>query len=420
MSGPTVGGCAVAKATAALRQALLVVVFAAQAEEQGGERAAAYMELGAAQSAQEEFKDAVASFTSALHELERVHDPSAIELAEPLIALGNAQMATGRFDRAALSLERAISIARRDGGVNDPRQQAPLLQLAQAQASAGDLQGALGSLKYLERVSGEIHGARSPTHGVALSGIADRQCRYGFFFDGRDRHREALDILSAQTVPAAFRIDALRAAAQCNLHELSYLGIVTPIVPSEHAAAVTSRPAGLNADNTAFRMKVTRLMRRESEQAIVQAAQLAVSSPSIPADDRIAVLLQAGDWFQMKDHVRTARAYYQQALQVKGARIAAESLLSQPVLLLYATPPMALQRRSGSVDGELERRSVLVQFDVRANGRVHGERVLERDATKSMVDETVSALRAARYRPRFAGGKPQDTPAVTLRQLFRQ
>ena len=51
-------------------------------------------------------------------------------------------------------------------------------------------------------------------------------------------------------------------------------------------------------------------------------------------------------------------------------------------------------------------------------GSVRSERVIDRDATKSMVDETMSALRAARYRPRFADGKPQDTPAVTYRQLF--
>ena len=409
-----VGKCAVAKATAALCLVLVIVESDAFAEELEEERAAAYMELGRIQYSQSEFRDAVASFGKAVEELERAHDPSAIKLLGPLTSLGEAQMATGAFDEAGQSFGRAASIARRDGGVHDPRQQVPLERMAEAQALGGDLTGALGSLKYLERVSEATNGRRSKVHGVALSDIAERQCQYGFFFDGRGRHRDAVDILASASAGTTEHIDALRAVARCNLHELSFLGIVTRAAPPARATG-SGRPQSFNADSTSFRLRVARLMRRESEQALVQAAQLALASPTMSPGDKVDVLLEAGDWFQMKDHARTARAYYLQALQLTGA----ESRLAQPVLLLYSTPPMALSNPA-QADTKQDARSVLVEFEVRSDGRVHSERVIDRHATKSMVDETLSALQAARYRPRFAEGKPQDTPAVTYRQLFVQ
>ena len=87
------------------------------------------------------------------------------------------------------------------------------------------------------------------------------------------------------------------------------------------------------------------------------------------------------------------------------------------MMLLYATPPMALQNPS-AVDASQKARSVLVEFEVRSDGRAQSEHVLDRNATKSMVDEALSAIRAARFRPRFADGKPQNTVAVTYRQSF--
>ncbi len=412
-SGPLIGAITVAKATVVLCVGLVAVAAEACIEEPEEERAAAYMELGRIQYTQSEFRDAQVSFGKAVEEIERTHDASTVELVEPLIALGNAQMAIGRFDQASQSFGRAASIVRRDGGVNDPRQQVPLERMAEAQALAGDLTGALGSLKYLERVSEATYGARSEAHGVALSGIGERLCEYGSFFDGRSRHRDAVDVLSAAAAGTAEQIDALRAVARCNLHELAFLGIATRVMPPTRATQMAARPQGLDADSTSFRLRVTRLMRRESELALVQAAQLALTSPTMQPDEKIEVLLEAGDWFQMKDHVRTARTYYQQVLQLPGG----QRHLTQPVMLLYATPPMALQNPS-AVDASQKARSVLVEFEVGSDGRAQSEHVLDRNATKSMVDEALSAIRAARFRPRFADGKPQNTVAVTYRQSF--
>lgn len=418
MSGSSAGGWTVAKATVALCVALVARPPHLHAGVDAVEPdATALMELGRLQYAQREFASAQVSFGRAVEQIERAHDPLASELIEPLIALGDALIGAGRFEQGGQSFARAVSIVRREGGVNDARQLVPLEKMADAQAFSGQLQAAAGSLKYLERVSEATYGAQSRPFGEKLTQVADRFCQFGFYFDGRSRHRRALGILGGA---GTAEIDALRSTARCNLYELSAFAIVTPARLPEQLRGATGRPQHFNADSTSFRTNVVRLMRYESEQALTRAARLALASETMPASEKIEVLLETGDWFQMRDHVRTARGYYEQVLQLMVAgEVARTNLLSWPVMLMYAPPPLSLLNefeRSGATT----ERFVVAQFEVRADGRVQSERVIERDATKTMVDETLSALRAARYRPRFVNGKPEDTLDVRYRQIFLQ
>jgi tetratricopeptide (TPR) repeat protein len=418
MSGSSAGGWTVVKATVALCVALVARAAHLHAGADTAEPdATALMELGRIQYAQQEFASAQVSFGKALAEMEQVHDPLAIELVEPLIALGDAQAGAGRFEHASQSFARAVSIVRREGGVNDARQLLPLAKMADAQAFSGQMQAAAGSLKYLERVSEATHGPQSRPFGETLSQVANRFCQFGFYFEGRSRHRRALDILGGAD---SAEIDALRSSARCNLYEISAFAIVTPAPLPEQLRGPASRPQHFNSDSTSYRTNLVRLMRYESEQALTRAARLALSSETMTASQKIDVLLETGDWFQMRDHVRTARSYYEQALQLMPrAEDTPKDLLTSPVMLLYAPPPLSLLNEFERNEAKTER-FVVAQFDVRADGRVQSERVIERDATKTMVDETLSALRAARYRPRFVNGKAEDTPAVTFRQIFRQ
>ena len=130
------------------------------------------------------------------------------------------------------------------------------------------------------------------------------------------------------------------------------------------------------------------------------------------------MLLQAGDWFQAKDHSRTARRYYASAQRWVQRTAGAEDPLAAPVQVLYPVPTLAL-RRGPVRESSAAERYVEIEFTVRADGRIDRERVLTREPGKSAADETLQSLQVARYRPRMVAGAALDTEGVRFRQAFK-
>jgi TonB family protein len=114
----------------------------------------------------------------------------------------------------------------------------------------------------------------------------------------------------------------------------------------------------------------------------------------------------------LKGFTRTARGYYAEAAKLRSTG----DELDTPVRVLYAIPPLALRAYSAKPAVRNER-FVVVEFTVRADGSVETPRVLERNVTKSMLDETLAALRSARYRPRVVNGEPVES-RIVMRQSF--
>jgi len=59
---------------------------------------------------------------------------------------------------------------------------------------------------------------------------------------------------------------------------------------------------------------------------------------------------------------------------------------------------------------------VEVTFTVTKEGRTADIATTATDAPESQQKAVVTAIKRARYAPRFAGGEPVDTPAVTWRE----
>ena len=381
--------------------------------------------LGSEQYEQGDLRSSEASFARAIELGETRLDNSAIELFEPLRGLAKVLLATQQYAAADTTLRRAINIVRRDGGLYDPRQLAALSTLAQSQAIAGHLEDAAGSLSYLERISSNTFGARSVRHAVTLTEIGRSYCQLGNQIAGRQKFRSASDLLETPAATDTQRIAALRGIAECCLYEVAAYGIATAPRFLEGFYGPIGGSGTLSPANLTFRNNLLKLLRNEGEQGLRSAARLALTSTSIPLDLRIDVLLQAGDWFQIKDHVRAARDYYAQAHRLSTAAGVPATLDGrnadrgpwEPVQLLYATPPHALRQR-GTVGATGTEHYVLIEFTVRSDGRVQDARVIDRDASKSLVDETMLALRTSRYRPRFVAGKPAHTRLMQYRQAF--
>jgi hypothetical protein len=317
-------------------------------------------------------------------------------------------------ESAIEQLQREVNVLRRSGGLYDPRQSALLNQLVDQYSLQGDIDEAVAALAYMESVSERTDGPASRQHAATLAGIAGWQCRLGEFESGRRRFRRSIERLRDEHDEVL--IGALLGLARCSFDELAAEGIATSPESLDSYRGPVLRRNRMSIGSPAFQYRVQKILRPEGDQALRDAARLAQSA-TLPPERRIAVLLQVGDWFQAKDHARTARRYYASAQRWVQRAVAVDDPLVTPVQVLYPVPSLAL-RGGPARESSTPERYVEIEFTVHTDGRVGRERVLTREPGKSAADETLQALQAARYRPRMVDGKALDTEGVRLRQAF--
>jgi len=327
----------------------------------------------------------------------------------------DALVAAGQREAAIEELTRAVNVLRRSGGLYDPRQYALLNQLTDLHSLQGDVDAAVAALAYMERVSERTYGRQSTQHALSLAAIGAWQCRLGRFDSGRERFRRSIERLRAADDQQL--IDALLGLARCSFDELAAEGIATSADSLASYRGPVQRTSRLNVSSPMFQHRVVKALRPDGEQALRNAAHLAETATLAP-ERRVAVLLQVGDWFQAKDHSRTARRYYASAQRWVKRTSGAEDPLAAPVQVLYAMPSLAVRSSFAREPAAIER-YVEVEFTVRADGEVDSGRVIMSELGKSVADETLQALKVARYRPRMVEGTALDTEGVRFRQAFR-
>ena len=326
--------------------------------------------------------------------------------------------ASSQPNEAAIQPARqALSIIRSRNGLYAAEQRPLLEMLIEAESQLGHIKQASSDLLWLERVNAASRSSDPIRYARELTRAGDWHCRLGDFFNGRARHRLAIE--SARDLGAdAELVNAKLGLGRCALHEYSSRGMRTSGAVFEEYRGTIRDPAMAGSDQVLPSRGGGRGLRAEAEQAVRQAAHLASSSQTLTAQARADTLLFAGDWFQLKGFTRTARNYYAAAAQLRGSHVGQPlgDQLDTPVRVLYAIPPAALRAFRTKATARSER-FVVVEFTVRADGSVETPRVLERNVTKSMLDETLDSLRAARYRPRVVNGQPVES-RIVMRQSF--
>jgi tetratricopeptide (TPR) repeat protein len=380
------------------------------------EEAHALTQAGKAQLTRRNFPAAQSSFARAVELVEAQLGPGSLQLVEPLIGLADTLIAAERPKAAVEPLRRAVASVRRSAGLYDLRQYDLLLQLVDLQSRMSDIASAADDLSYMARVSESAHGKQSAQHGRSLAQIGDWQCRIGQFTSGRASSRRAVEVLEAHGNGPEL-IEALLGLAQCSLQQFSAEGIATTPDSLDRYRGPISRSGGLDPDSPAFSYRIGKFMRGEGQTALRRAVGLIDALPE-ETQLQIRVLLQAGDWFLIKGHTRTAQGYYAraEALLARGEG-GPDQPLSAPLQILYPVPARALRNRDLPASAVTER-FIELEFTVRANGEIERERVVERDLGVAAANETRAALHAARFRPRIVNGKPVDTEGVRLRQVF--
>lgn len=298
-------------------------------------------------------------------------------LAEQLVALDQ--------DEAAESaLLRAKFITHRRLGINNLDQADVLRALSEFYIDGYSFEKAEREQSFMLRIHERKFGESSPDLVPALYEYANYYIDIGDFQSALPQFRRALEILEE-----AYGEDDLRLVEPLRGIALTY----------------TKR----------------NYFRGEGRRALDRAISLFEQDEYADVVDFADYLLIRGDWHLQSNSPGEAVANYQQAWRLlteeDGNDQRAKALLGTPYQVEYVRPfnvfPDHRSRAFLSPDNYLE-----LSFTVNPEGKVIRARVTDSTATRRTENETLSAIRAARFRPALIDGEPVATE-LTMRQYFR-
>jgi TonB family protein len=371
--------------------------------------------LGNAQLSSGDRASAETSYREALQITEAQGAGAGPAAIDPLRGLGYSLALLERHDEAIPYLERALIIIRRSSGLFDPSQQSLLRQLATSLTRTGRAIDGQKQMLYLQRVGERTYGERDPRMAPVLCVVGDWYVDLGNFLLGRDRYRDALEIVERKLGKNDLALVLpLRALARSYMQEVYFIAQgFQPLENRNPMDATQVEPKGVNP----------RYISSDGERALQRALAILdahpEASPAVLAD----TLIQAGDWYQVKHQPEKALTYYRRAAALvandeDAAPESAVAPLSFPVRVYYPMPPLAMRNRK-LTPAETEEKFVSVEFTVTGSGDVQDAKVIEQNGTQRQASEALEAIRASRYRPKFVNGEPVETQGVVNREVFR-
>lgn len=370
--------------------------------------------LGNAQLSSEDRASAEPSYREALQIIEAQGGAVSANMLDPLRGLGYTLAFLDRHQEAIPYLERSLILGRRNLGLFDMSQQGALRQLAASLTQTGKLPEAEKQMLYLQRIGERTYGDRDPRMSPVLCVIGDWYVDTGNFILGRDRYRDALQIVERKLGKKDLAaVEPLRSLGRSYVQEVFFF--THGYQPLRERAALDPEGSELKAVNPKY-------ISSDGEKALERALAIVDSHPDAPPLLLTETLLQLGDWFQLKHQPEKALVHYRRAASLVASIdvAAAKSVqpLSFPVRLYYPVPPLAMRNRQLAPE-QIEEKFVAVQFTVTETGDVQDAKVIEQNGTSRQASEALHAIRAARYRPKFINGEPVDTLGVINREVFK-
>jgi tetratricopeptide (TPR) repeat protein len=390
----------------------LVEAARLRANEAPTELAQALTLLGTAQFAKSNWISAQAAYSEAIQILEPRLVGSQDKLLEPLRGMGYSLAFAGKHQEAIPYMERALLVSRRTHGVFNLDQQGLLRQLANSLAHVGRYVEAEQQMHYLVRVGEHAYGKKNPRMADFYDALGDFYMQLRLPGAARESYRKALKIVEnklGRNDPAT--VPPLRALANTYRNEL----LLSRRMPPERRADPDVQTIGRSAN--------PRLLSVEGERALRRALKTLEAHPANSTSLLFDTLLDLGDWHMIKSETKQSLGYYRRAAALlnefdAAAAVAARAKLGFPVQLYYAIPASALRNLQRAPE-EIEERFVHVAFTVTSDGSVKDVRLVEANAPQRYIDDTIDAVRSARYRPKFVDAEPVTTHDVGLRQIFK-
>jgi TonB family protein len=386
--------------------------------------------LGNAQLGARNFDAAVTAFNESLQITEARAGAASAKLLDPLRGLGYTLAAAERHKEAIPPLERALLIDRRSFGLYDMGQQKVLRQLADSLVKIGRPEDAQRHVAYLVQLGERVYGKRDPRQVPILCFAAGWHGDLGDFISARAIYRTAIAIVENKLGPNDLAtVEPLRGLASTYTQELyfSTLGLRTQ--------TLDRTPTSADGNSNLQRELNPRFLASEGEKALERAVKVLDGQPPSAYDTLLETLIQTGDWFQIKHIPEKALPYYRRAAALSdtisaheaampppfGARgkiVVDASPLSFPVRIYYPTPSQATRNLTLPAE-QVDERFVAVQFTVTDSGDVEDAKITEANGTQRESADTLAAIRAARFRPKFVNGEPVETTGMTNREVFR-
>ncbi len=389
------------------------LVEQARATSQPQQLANALTLLGNAQLSGGDKINAETSYREALQIVESSGVRSGVVLIDPLRGLGYTLALLNRHQEAVPYMERALLLSHRTHGLFDLGQLGLLRQLAVSLGQTGRLVEGAKQMLYLQRVGESAYGAADPRMAPVLCVIGDWYIDTGNFLLGRERYRDAMEIVErklGKKDPAL--VQPLRATARSYVQEVyfatqGYLPFQNRLLLDPQAA----EPKGVNP----------KYMSSDGEKALQRAITILEARPDTSPALMADTLIQLGDWYQLKQQSEKALTQYRRAAALVSSSdpaTAEKAPLSFPVRVYYPLPPLAMRNRQLPPE-EIEEKFVAVQFTVNDKGHVEDAKVIEQNGTERQASEALHAVRGSRYRPKFINGEPVATEGVVNREVFR-
>lgn len=379
--------------------------------------------LGNAQFGARDYVAAEKAFVESVQTVEQHTGTASPKLLDPLRGLGYTLAAAGRHEEAVPPLERALLIDRRSYGLYDIGQQTMLRQLAESLSKLGRTSEAERHIMYLLQLSERVYGRRDPRQVPILCFVAGWRADAGDFIGARAIYRHALALVEQKLGEKDLAaVEPLRALAETYTQELYYstLGLKTQSrerMPTD-ADGVSNETKPINP----------RYLGNEGEKVLERALKILEGQPPSAHDTLVETLIQTGDWYQIKHVPEKALAYYRRAAALSatlnGAKAATATAAAEPAPLsfpvrIYYPSPSRVSRTALLPADQVDERFVEVQFTVTGLGEVSDAKMTGASGTPREISETLSAIRAARFRPKFINGEPVETTGMTNREVFR-
>jgi TonB family protein len=374
--------------------------------------------LGNAQMHNADLAGAESSFGEALALAERTKGAASRHTLDPLRGLGFTLAAGGRHQEALPYLDRALLISHRTHGLFHVGQQAILRQLANSLTLSGQPLIAERHVNYMLQVGQHAYGEDDPRLVPLMCAVGDWHAEVGNFDDARRLYRDATRLAEDKLGKSDIAlVQPLRRLAASFTQALAFEanGFIDPHEAAELAASGGAPPQRRPGN--------PRYIDIEGQRALLRALAILQASPDATPQLRIDTLIDTGDWYQTKGDFKKALPYYSEAAQIYVQQAgqdprSLQDRLAFPVRI-YSPVPNVIVRGNKLRPDDTQEAFVQMEFTVTAEGLVKNARIVETNAYSRHASEILSAIRDARFRPKFVDGAPVETVAMSFREVYR-
>jgi tetratricopeptide (TPR) repeat protein len=328
-------------------------------------------------------------------------------MMRPLHGLGATYLATQQYDEASVALKRALDLSRNLDGLFNAQQVQILEPLITSLVALERHDEAEREFQYSVRVAENVYGKQDAHVLRPLNRYARWLEGMGRYTTARVLHAQALSIAEqAGSQQSLMTVEPLTGISRT--YRLEFVNGPEEGTPAPTESFVDSANDYMPSVLTSQRVNP------DGERAAAMAVQVVEKHQPVDHELLGVTLLELGDWYLCGGLTPKALQVYGEAWKQLSAG-GSTAPLDTPRQLAYRAPNTSITRSKLNPDNA-EEHFVEVTFTVTKEGRTADLVTTGTDAPESQQKFVLTAIKRARYAPRFADGAPVDTPGVKWRE----